>query len=115
MQQTSTDPRRPSSGAAVGYTAGPWAVVSGKLGKQPAGIYSEPAAEMICELVMDPDDPYRYEPDARLIAAAPELYEALRGLMDAVYAHDDHGDGAGLNRSLSHAARTLAKARGEAV
>lgn len=54
--------------------------------------------------------------NARLIAAAPDLYEALRDMLDGwKYIRSVHGDlyGVGWDRAQDKAVAALAKARGE--
>jgi hypothetical protein len=51
-----------------------------------------------------------YADDARLIASAPDLYEALADMLSVVYLVDDDSDRRG---TIENAGRVLARARGE--
>lgn len=86
------------------WTKGPW--VSCEHGIVPAGAsnYSERILVSGVRMPMGRDD--EAEANANLIAAAPELYEALSELID-------HCDDANPWMDLSDAKDALAKARGE--
>lgn len=55
------------------HTPGPWYV---------DGVYINSAAGLICEIPTSFDDDPLAEPDARLIAAAPDLLEAAQKVID---------------------------------
>jgi hypothetical protein len=93
------------------FTAGPWLIHAEYRWIVPAeDAFQEPAAALpICEL-RDPDE--RLTEDVTLangflIAAAPELYEALHDALEVLYA-----SGSGISEKWLAA---LAKARGEAL
>jgi hypothetical protein len=80
----------PGGSVAGGHTPGPWVVTSD-------GHYVSPAADLtkIVALVFRPDTDSETErlDNARLIAAAPELLEALREARDALHQHYVDWDG----------------------
>jgi hypothetical protein len=87
------------------FTPGPWFTEASHEAHPRYGIFK--GANVILARVWTPED-------ARLIAAAPELYEALRILMAAA----DHAGGLGgcdpeLEAACRLGAAALAKARGE--
>jgi hypothetical protein len=96
------------------FTQGPWRTgvwegsVSGRsqfYGRH-AAVFA-PSGDMVCPCGL-PDDPENI-PNARLIAAAPELYEALERVCDT------YGFDASTDSSIwQEAFAALAKARGEA-
>lgn len=68
----------------AGFTKGPWVAAEdfgGGSGDEVFG-YSVTSASGADILYFGADDRPETEANARLIAAAPELYEALRGLVD---------------------------------
>lgn len=93
------------------FTPGPWTPV-----KVPGGDYRiqyNSKGNWLGLVYHDDDQPERAKADARLIAAAPELYEALVIAQDyAQWVFQQHGEpDVGLDLKRINAA--LAKARGE--
>ena len=113
MEQ-SNERSSPRSGTAAGYTAGPWAVSEFDL--EADGVSAD--AGRICNLydrqmeqpIPDPDDQEQTNANARLIAAAPEMYEALRALVEASAPMTPQQD-----LIWPRLVAALKKARGEAV
>lgn len=98
----------------AGFTPGPWQWVGDDEIEQVEHPFTS-----VAEVVRVPKDHDRAQQDAnaRLIAAAPELYEAVSELTDAMhrYEMDVDADAPAEHREMmrkAHAA--LAKARGEA-
>ena len=85
----------------IGFTPGPWEI-HGSLAEP---LYYVHGANAICDM-RKPSGFYRSpaetEANARLIAAAPELLEALEWIAD-------HGDTEAHGRSAVHAMRTKAR------
>ena len=114
--------------AVTGYTAGPWWVTASPWDNSGMLVHSSEdphGGKFIADLSQmewaDPDD---YDPDeaqanARLIAAAPNLFEALAKLRDEADVHawiEESGQrGWGLADALCAAEAALKMARGEAV
>lgn len=93
------------------FTPGPWDVLpqkndSGAIRPDIFPWQIESADWVICEVYGDV--PYlNHEANARLIAAAPELYAALEGLLNA------HERGSGIAEATKPARAAIAKAGGE--
>jgi hypothetical protein len=90
------------------WTKGTWALVIRPRGPDEIRS-SDERAELICEFPFGASDGSELEASAHLIAAAPDLYEALESLVDEVTNHGE-ADGA----ILDSARAALTKARGEA-
>lgn len=88
------------------YTPGPWRV--NDLFKNIVGVYVETEKDQICEFHTDTPN---VDANARLIAAAPELLEALIELCDLIKDGDYDFD----SFSLQPAKRAIAKATGEQI
>ena len=86
------------------YTPGPWALDADLM-----KIYSVPTNLMIAAIPIsrNPTCEQAWEMDSRLIAAAPEMFEALRGIVLAF------GLGSDLDDKIDVAITAIAKARGE--
>lgn len=93
------------------HTPGPWACLHGSVYTQPlAGAPIAPIARMDRE-AGNGTSPVERDANAHLIAAAPELLDALEEVLGAAYA-----EGYTLPTWIDDAARAaLAKARGEEV
>lgn len=99
-----------------GHTPGPWTKVNGEL-FGPHGrrvLVSDSGIGVVCGSNPDPE----HEANARLIAAAPELLEALRDLLRAVgragYDDADSGELFELDSAAEEARAVIAKATGVA-
>lgn len=102
------------------FTPGPWkALTNGNTFNSATVVTSKDAADgWVCEVFDDSDScTLPDEANAHLIAAAPELYDALETLLDI---NDNGGPFGGelyqdrVVRSIECARKALAKARGEA-
>lgn len=101
------------------YTPGPWkaGLIGGPSGLRPA-IYGEKHGEQIADMSADliPED--ENNANARLIAAAPELLEALQALFEhCAMTHKHWGENSNLKESnaAQEAARAaISKALGDA-
>lgn len=105
------------------WTPGPW-VVSDSQDEVSVcmGTAIDSPYEYTCGHVWQTPDVYWSEADkedianAQLIAAAPDLYEALEDMLSGwKYIRESHGDlyGVGWDRAQNKARAALAKARGE--
>lgn len=100
----------------MSHTPGPWRVivnpVRGVIVKGPNGVII--ASRPLCKEWKRNEELYA---NARLIAAAPEMYEALEELRDKVWRiidlHRDSEARAEANMALERANAALAKARGD--
>lgn len=99
-----------------GHTPGPWEFASS--GKGVRYIYAsnrpQPIARPFTDLGRIPKD--EFEANARLIAAAPELLDALEDLANDIserFDMDDPSTNPGIRRAVEAARAALAKARGE--
>lgn len=94
------------------FTPGPWFYRKSKNGSEFAVYWSEQCAkESIityggCGCCNESDESVASEDDARLIAAAPDLLEALEGLLAAT-------DSELYGIAVSRARKAIARARGE--
>jgi hypothetical protein len=97
----------------ITFTPGPWRVERGANSHLFDGIVCA-GDEGIAFVGMDDDGP---SPNARLIAAAPALYEALKDMREGWrYIREHHGDlyGVGWDRAEQAADAALAAATGDA-
>ena len=91
------------------HTQGPWAVRGIPTGQRYIGPSQDggaPSVALVLSRVNVPDE--RLAADARLIAAAPELLEALQSVIWAEDSQPDHREDA-----IRHARAAIAKATGE--
>lgn len=99
---------------APAFTQGPWYVRD----DDPSSLEvrrDDEDCRLICEFPYGTEKP-EDQANAHLIAAAPELYEALADMLAGWrYIREEHGDfyGVGCNRCERLAQAALAKARGE--
>lgn len=77
--------RQPSAEPSASWTPGPWAAEASVVGIGAPVIASRPGVEHIALLTRGQQG--GGWPNAHLIAAAPDLYEALRGMVDDWHAH----------------------------
>lgn len=106
------------------HTPGPWTVFESKGGPVIEAPGSEPSSRvMVCrihETAIRKDQEDRAEHDARLIAAAPELLEALKQALkhaEKLFAASDSMDGlidsrVNLEYDIEQAQSAIAKAKG---
>lgn len=102
------------------HTAGPWIALP-----HDEGFYVDGGGETICDLYyeIDAEDSISFAPEikphknaaanASLIAAAPELLEALRACADIVAANT-YSEESGYAKTLAQARAVIAKAEGKA-
>lgn len=122
-----------TSGGGVGFTPGPWRALCKthytRVVRDRQARGDQVGSVQICHIAgpaesdLRPFNRERWESDARLIAAAPELYEALKPFAALLQAHNDKGSDAipvfGINDStvtvghLRKARAALKRARGE--
>lgn len=96
------------------FTPGPWNASNGGCGPGTFRIYSEEPSVFLCAAFStDYAGAEQVESNARLISAAPEMYEALRAIAERYEECWKIGDSAGL-RALGAARAALAKAEGRA-
>lgn len=94
------------------HTPGPWTILGENLDRE-IEVICEARKETVCIVLPEPDGEYsgRTPADARLIAAAPEMFEALSGLVDAtVRDANEHGISGFTGARLSDARAALLKA-----
>ena len=92
------------------HTQGPWAVRDIPTGQRYIGPSQDggaPSVALVLSRVNVPDE--RLAADARLIAAAPELLEALRNLVEEQDANEGHATAATYDKARA----AIAKATGE--
>lgn len=97
----------------AGFTPGPWSVGERRFGGSTQIVYAQ-FKGLVCEVqrpvIKGIADDEGLTANARLIAAAPELYEALHDLLQTA---DEEGHYHDLNDGVvDKAERVLAKARG---
>ena len=108
------------------FTPGPWAVWScfrKKNGKLPVVHDESGDTVTICEVIDDKEHPEIADADAALIAAAPELYSALKNLKECLeifsenqkkdFLKDCDNGELYFAREYNEACNALKKARGE--
>ena len=99
------------------HTPGPWAVcVWPKNDYWTAGrtVYSTVEGSRVADTACLRNDSQAFA-DARLIAAAPDLLEALQFLMDEACKSVEYSDWPELQQYVSDSANAIAKATGEAA
>jgi len=95
------------------FTPGPWAVYPGTDGNEICAVDHSPGLP-IRQVICGPRRGENWIANAHLIAAAPDMYEALQDLIAlAEHAMREAGD-YDINGELEDARAALAKARGEA-
>jgi hypothetical protein len=100
------------------FTPGPWRAVQDAAHEGNKRIYARPYEAVAKVYALEPKrDDAKAEANARLIAAAPELYEALERVSQALLciAPNRSGDAESKSAALKIADAVLAKARGEQV
>ena len=104
------------------HTEGPWQVETGGYGTEKGFFPDElfvtiDGANMaICSDIIDPETGELSIENARLIAAAPDLLEALEDMLSGwKYIRESHGDlyGVGWDRAQDKATAAITRARGE--
>jgi hypothetical protein len=98
------------------FTPGPWLVSDLPTAQRYIRAHGDggaPSVALVLARANVPDE--RLAADARLIAAAPELLEALRGVLDSLAWHADRHGNVGMDAQRRLDARAvIAKATGEA-
>lgn len=93
------------------FTPGPWRWWATVSGARVAGHPADGSKNFVCDVLV-PEKAVSYEANARLIAAAPELLQALRFFVD----HPGVGQLCTADSSAMQAARAaISKATGEAA
>ena len=94
------------------YTPGPWRWWVTVGGARIAGRPADGSKNFVCD-VMPPERAVSYEANARLIAAAPELLEALQAILPDAVAN--HIGGPDTQARIDAARAAIAKATGSAA
>ena len=97
----------------LGISPVPWKVAMNDIAMVFSGSqYPSLSTPHICEVDII-DDPERKCNDIKLIAAAPELYEALAAMLSCAEKEVPFTTGSGMSISMDMARKALAKAAGE--
>ena len=93
------------------FTPGPWTIEEYGDEEAPALVIHKESETRVCFMATPGShgDPARIEADARLIAASPELYEALKGMVEC-FGGGDESDYYHKQRRIDAARDALAKA-----
>lgn len=95
------------------FTPGPWTTED--FNTQRFAVYAPNGRICQMDITRDSQRAEEGQANAHLIAAAPELYEALREVLSAYVPGWDGAEYSDVGGSVSHARAALAKARGEAA
>ena len=97
------------------FTPGPWRWWATVSGARVAGHPADGSKNFVCDVLV-PEKAVSYEANARLIAAAPDLLEALRELADDIADRFDMSSPStnpGMKAAVNEARAAILKATGE--